>query len=62
MAEIADIVYASQGLVSYGDFRRVFQVSEEELESRGIGSESGGSFEVVPAKIIPELVDVAKVC
>lgn len=53
--------YCFQGLVSYSDFRRVFQLSEEDVESRGLGAEAGGSFEAIPPKMIPEIVELAKV-
>jgi len=52
----------SDGLVTYADFKRVFQGSEDELESRGIGGEGGGggNFELVPPKPIPELTEITK--
>lgn len=47
----------------YEDFKRVFQLSEDELESRAIGVSDGSSnFESIPPKFIPELVDLNKVC
>ncbi len=39
----------------------MFQLSEEELESRGLNAISGGSFEPVPPKMIPELADTMRV-
>jgi hypothetical protein len=38
----------------------VFQVSEEELETRGISGGAGRCFEIIPPKKIPELVDVGR--
>lgn len=50
------------GLLVYEDFKRVFQLSEDELESRAIGVSDGSSnFESIPPKFIPELVDLNKV-
>jgi hypothetical protein len=48
-------------LASYADFKRIFQQSEEDLESRGLHAEAGGSFESIPPKVIPELNDQTKV-
>lgn len=50
-----------QGLVSYEDFKRVFQSSDEEMESRAIGYDGESNFEVIPPKPIPELVDLNQV-
>ena len=44
--------------MSYEDFKRVFQCSDEELESRGMGVTGDSNFEAVPPKMIPELVDL----
>ena len=56
-----------QGLISYSDFKRVLQESEDELESQqqdgGDGSGAGSaSFGSIPPRPIPELVDTSKVC
>jgi hypothetical protein len=50
-----------KGLISYEDFKRVFQLSEDELESRGGGNDGESNFESIPPKNIPELVDIQKV-
>ena len=45
--------------MSYEDFRRVFQSSEDDLESRGIGGMEGSSnFVAIPPKPIPELSEL----
>ena len=50
-----------QGLVSYAEFRRVFQESEEEIETRISASGSGGSvIESIPSKSIPEIAEGLK--
>ena len=46
--------YSSQGLISYGEFRRVFQASEEDMESRG-GDAS--NIEFIPPKQITEIAE-----
>ena len=46
-----------EGMVSYRDFRRVFQSSVEEMESRSLGSDAKSNFAVIPPKPIPELVE-----
>ena len=54
----------SEGMISYEDFKRVFQRSEggDELESNTIAAEGGGSaFEPVPPKKIPEIFESTKV-
>jgi hypothetical protein len=43
-----------QGLISYGEFRRVFQASEEDMESRG-GDAS--NIEFIPPKQITEIAE-----
>jgi len=49
------------GLVSYAEFRRVFQESEEDLESRGVnGGDGASSFEVIQPRMIPELYEANK--
>jgi hypothetical protein len=55
------LIVSLKGLIDYTDFKRAFQESEEEMESRGIGAESGGNFEPIPPKPIPELVDIHRV-
>ena len=50
----------AEGLVSYQEWKRVFQLSEDELESRGLSNISGGSFEPVPPKKIPELAEILR--
>lgn len=51
--------------MSYDDFRRCFQRSEDELETRALAAhgESGGqsNFDEVPPHVIPELVDIDRV-
>lgn len=47
----------NEGLISYVDFKRVFRIAEDEIESRNITSHSFGS--VVP-KPIPEIADLTK--
>lgn len=44
-----------QGVVAFEDFKRVFQSSEDEMESHG-----DANFEPVPPKNMPELVDLQK--
>ena len=45
-----------KGLISYNEFRRVFQASEEDLESRcGIGGSN--TFEFIPPKQITEIAE-----
>jgi hypothetical protein len=46
--------YPPQGLISYGEFRRVFQASEEDMESRG-GDAS--NIEFIPPKQITEIAE-----
>ena len=55
------IIFCVQGQISYNDFKRIFHISEDEMESRGLHGGSGGNFESVPPKPIPELVDFSKV-
>jgi hypothetical protein len=55
------IVFLLQGLISYEDFKRVFQSPEDDMESRTVGV-GESNFESVPPKNIPELVDIQKVC
>jgi hypothetical protein len=48
-----------QGLMSYEDFKRVFQGSEDEMESRAMGSAEGSSnFVTIAPKPIPELSEL----
>jgi hypothetical protein len=54
------IVFLPQGLISYEDFKRVFQSPEDDMESRTVGV-GESNFESVPPKNIPELVDIQKV-
>jgi hypothetical protein len=49
------IAVSNEGLVSYLDFKRVFKVSDEEMETHTIGSNSNVTFESVPPKTIPEI-------
>ena len=44
--------------MSYEDFKRVFQKSEDELESRSVGYEGSSNFTAIPPKPIPELSDL----
>ena len=44
--------------MSYEDFKRVFQLSEDELETRAGGFEGSANFEAIPPKPIPELSDL----
>lgn len=48
------------GLISYQEFKRAFQQSDQELESRGLSQVSGGNFEPVPPKPIPELSETLR--
>ena len=47
-----------QGLMSYEDFKRVFQGSEDEMESRMGGAEGSSNFVTIPPKPIPELSEL----
>ncbi len=47
-----------QGLISYEDFKRVFQSSEEEMESRALGFGGETNFEPIPPVNIPELAEI----
>lgn len=51
-----------EGLICYEDFKRVLQLSEDELESHTAGGAGESNFEAVPPHKIPELVDLNKVC
>lgn len=55
---VRKIAVDNEGLISYLDFKRVFQGADDEFESRG---EDADSFGVVQPKKIPELVDLGKV-
>jgi hypothetical protein len=48
----------TQGLMSYEDFKRVFQQSEDELERRAGGFEGSSNFVAIAPKPIPELADI----
>lgn len=48
-------------MVSYPDFKRAFQSSDEDMESRAMIAEGHSNFEQVPPRPVPELVDVVKV-
>jgi hypothetical protein len=51
-----------KGMVSYQDFKRVFQTSDDDMESHGTSGGVGtASFETIAPRIIPELVDTGKV-
>ena len=45
--------------MSYNEFRRTFQASEEDMESRGETSNGGGThtFEFIPPKPITEIAE-----
>lgn len=47
-----------QGLMSYEDFKRVFQGSEDEMESRVGGDNGSSNFVTIPPKPIPELSEL----
>lgn len=49
-----------QGLISYEDFKRVFQSADDEQESRTAGTVGESNFEEVHPKMIPELVELNK--
>ena len=57
------IAIVSEGMISYEDFKRVFQgKNSDELESNSIAAEGGGTaFEPVPPKKIPEIFETTKV-
>jgi Ca2+-binding EF-hand superfamily protein len=53
---VRKLAISNEGLISYGEFRRVFQVSDEDLESRVLGGEAN-NFEFIPPKMITELAE-----
>ena len=57
------IAIVNEGMISYEDFKRVFQgKNSDELESNSIAAEGGGTaFEPVPPKKIPEIFETTKV-
>lgn len=62
---ISDVQFSfhTQGLISYEDFKRVFQSAEDgDMESKTVGTVGASTIESVPPKPIPELVDMLKVC
>jgi len=44
-----------EGMVSYHDFRRAFQNSDEDMESHTVADDSKSNFEMILPKYIPEL-------
>ncbi len=54
---VRKVAVGNEGLISYVDFKRVFQLSDEEFESRGGNTDTYGS--ILP-KPIPELVEFSK--
>ena len=57
---VRKVAVDNEGLISYNDFKRALQFSEQDLESSSSGSSSGGgggTFEPITPKLIPEIVD-----
>jgi hypothetical protein len=57
---VKKIAVANDGLISYVDFKRVFQGHESDMESRSVMGSGESNFEHVPPKPIPELSDLIK--
>jgi hypothetical protein len=57
---VRKVAVQTEGLVSYEDFKRVFQSLDDEQESRTVGTVGDSNFEPVPPKMIPELVELNK--
>ena len=52
------ICVVNEGLMSYEDFKRVFQGSEDEMESRMGGDNGSSNFVTIAPKLIPELSEL----
>ncbi len=60
---VKKIAVQNEGMISYEDFKRVFQSPEDgDMESKTVGSVGASTIESVQPKPIPELVDMIKVC
>jgi hypothetical protein len=52
------IAVDNDGLINYADFKRVFQVSEDDFESHA--TSTSHSFGTINPKMIPEIADISK--
>lgn len=55
---VRKLAIQNEGLVSYPDFKRIFQGKDDEIESRAVVGEGASNFETIVPRNIPELVDL----